>query len=93
MEKNKVISKVAEVLGIAVLIGGIMLSVGRMWVNDIVEQRLVEIAEDPGSHPAVVENKTKLATLEAGQVRIETKVDLFSNRFLLYLERQAEQQD
>lgn len=64
---------------------------GSYWINTEVERRMGELADDPGNHPTVVANSTKLETLEAGQVRIEEKVDAFSGKFLEYLERQAGQ--
>lgn len=69
----------------------IFATAGSYWINTEVERRMGELADDPGSHPTVVANTTKLETLEAGQVRIEEKVDAFSGKFLEYLERQAGQ--
>lgn len=66
-------------------------TVGSYWINTEVERRMKEIAEDPASHPVVVELKTTQGALKEGQVRIETKVDAFSSKFLEYLERQAEE--
>lgn len=69
----------------------VLATVGSYWINTEVERRMGELADDPGAHPTVVANTTKLETLEAGQVRIENKVDAFSSEFLRYLERQAGQ--
>jgi hypothetical protein len=69
----------------------IFATAGSYWINTEVERRMGELADDPGSHPTVVANTTKLETLEAGQERIEDKVDAFSSKFLEYLERQAGQ--
>jgi hypothetical protein len=78
--------KIAEWVGIAVAFGVI----GSWWINTEVERRMNELAQDPSTHPTIVTATTKLETLEAGQVRIETKVDAFASQFLQYLERQAE---
>lgn len=63
--------------------------VSSYWINTEVERRMGELETNPGDHPTVVANTTKLATIEAGQTRIETKVDAFSGKFLEYLERQS----
>ena len=78
--------KVAEWVGIAVAFG----VVGSWWINTEVERRMNELAQDPSTHPTIVSATTKLEGLEAGQVRIEKKVDAFAGQFLSYLERQAE---
>lgn len=64
-------------------------TVGTYWINTEVERRMVELAEDPASHPVVVELKTTQMNLKDGQKRIETKVDAFSQEFLKFLERQS----
>ena len=84
---KSLIKKVGEYLALLAVLG----TVGTYWINTEVERRMGELADDPGSHPTVVANSTKLETLEAGQVRIEEKVDAFSGKFLEYLERQAGQ--
>lgn len=68
---------------------GVIATMGTYWIDAEVERRMNELASDPGKSPAVVANTTKLETLEAGQARIESKVDAFSQSFLAYLERQS----
>jgi hypothetical protein len=80
-----VAKKAGEYLAFAAVFG----TIGTYWLNTEVERRMGELAANPGDHPTVVANTTKLNTLEAGQTRIETKVDAFSSKFLEYLERQA----
>jgi hypothetical protein len=65
-------------------------TIGSYWINTEVERRMGELAPDPGAHPVVVTNTTRLDGLEAGQERIEGKVDAFSREFLKYLERQSQ---
>jgi len=79
--------KIGEYLAFLAVFG----TVGSYWINTEVERRMGELAPDAGVHPTVVANSTKLETLEAGQERIEEKVDAFSGKFLEYLERQAGQ--
>lgn len=69
----------------------IFATAGSYWINTEVERRMSELATDPGEHPAVVELRTETDNIKQGQVRIETKVDAFSSKFLEYLERQAGQ--
>lgn len=78
--------KLAEYVAFLAVFG----TVGSYWINTEVERRMGELEANPGNHPVVVANTTKLGTLEAGQARIETKVDTFSQKFLEYLERQAQ---
>jgi hypothetical protein len=79
--------KLGEYMALIAVFG----TVGTYWINTEVERRMGELAPDAGVHPTVVSNSTKLETLEAGQERIEDKVDAFSTKFLEYLERQAGQ--
>lgn len=78
--------KVAEWIGLLVAFG----VVGSWWVNTEVERRMKELAQDPSSHPTIVEQQTRLSNIERSQERIENKVDAFATQFLSYLERQAE---
>lgn len=59
------------------------------WINTEVERRMNELAIDPAAAPAVVTLVAEVENLEAGQVRIEGKVDTFSREFLAYLQREA----
>lgn len=77
--------KLGEYAALLVIIG----TVGSLWIDREVERRMGELSSDPSSSPAVVANTTKLQSLEAGQQRIEGKVDTFSSKFLEYLEREA----
>lgn len=88
MEINlgKVAAKVGE---IGAILGAVAV-IGSMWIDREVERRMNELAVDPSAAPAVVANTTKLESLEVGQHRIEGKVDAFSQKFLEYLERQAQ---
>lgn len=79
----------AKKIGEYVVFAAVFGTVGTYWINTEVERRMDELAIDPAAAPAVVANTTKLGTLEAGQTRIETKVDAFSQKFLEYLERQS----
>jgi hypothetical protein len=63
---------------------------GSYWIDSEVERRMKELAKDPSVHPVIVEMRTRQEGFEEGQRRIETKVDLFSDNFLRYLERQAQ---
>lgn len=85
MNLKDILKKLAEWVGLL----GAMAIIGSLWINTEVERRMGELAKDPANAPAVVEIATKVDGLEAGQVRIETKVDAFSGKFLDYLERQA----
>jgi hypothetical protein len=82
----KIATKAGELVAIAAVLG----FVGSLWIDSEVERRMNELAIDPASAPAVVANTTKLESLENGQARIEGKVDAFSDKFLAYLERQAQ---
>jgi len=86
LDLKKIVPKVIEYAAFFAVIA----TVGTYWINTEVERRMNELAIDPSAAPAVVENKTKLASLEVGQARIEGKVDAFSTKFLEYLERQAQ---
>lgn len=84
------IIKVGKKIGEYVALLAVLGTVGTYWINTEVERRMNELAQDPSTHPTIVQNTTKLESLEAGQVRIETKLDAFAGQFLGYLERQAE---
>lgn len=71
-------------------VAGVLAVAGSYWINTEVERRMKELASNPADAPEVVAISTKVEGLEAGQARIETKVDAFSSQFLAYLERQAE---
>ena len=86
MELKKILLKGGEWIGLLVVFGGL----GSLWINTEVERRMGELATDPANAPAVVANTTKLESIEAGQIRIERKVDAFSTKFMEYLERQAQ---
>jgi len=85
MTPKELLRKLGETLAMLAVLG----TVGTYWINTEVERRMGELASDPGKNPAVVANTVKLENLEDGQVRIEAKVDKFSDKFLEYLERQA----
>ena len=78
-------AKTAEYVAFLAVFG----TVGTYWINTEVERRMVELAEDPASHPVVVELKTTQSSLKEGQRRIEGKVDAFSQEFIKFLERQS----
>lgn len=79
-------TKVAEYAAFAAVFG----TVGSYWINTEVERRMGELAQDPSSHPAVVQLQTEMVHVKESQERIELKVDMFSNKFLEYLERQSQ---
>ncbi len=81
----KWVQKIVEWVALLAVFG----TAGSLWINTEVERRMGELAVSPADHPKVVENSTKLESLGDGQVRIERKVDAFSEKFLEYLERQA----
>jgi len=73
---------------------------GSLWINTEVERRMNELATDPATAPVVVTLQADMQNVKAGQTRIETtmnarfdasdrKLDMFSQKFLEYLERQA----
>lgn len=86
MELKKILMKAGEWIALVAVFG----TVGSWWINTEVERRMNELAIDPAAAPAVVTLQTEVANIEASQVRIENKVDKFSESFLAYLERQAE---
>lgn len=85
MEPKAIAKKLVEYAAVTAVLG----TMGTYWINTEVERRMNELASDPSTSPVVVANSTKLASLEQGQIRIEAKVDKFSEKFLEYLERQA----
>lgn len=87
MEVNisKIAAKVGEIVAIVAAVG----VVGSMWIDREVERRMNELAVDPAAAPAVVALKTDMQNVKNSQQRIEGKVDAFSQRFLEYLEREA----
>jgi hypothetical protein len=82
---KRVSAKAAEYIAFLAVFG----TVGTYWINTEVERRMLELAEDPATHPVVVELKTTQNNLAVGQQRIEGKVDAFSQEFLKFLERQS----
>ncbi len=86
MELSIVGKKVAEWAALFAIIA----TVGSYWINTEVERRMGELATDPADAPVVVTLQTEVANIEASQIRIEAKVDAFSQKFLEYLERQAQ---
>lgn len=86
MNPKDVLKKFGEWVALLAVLG----TVGSYWINTEVERRMNELASDPGKHPSVVANSTRLEALENGQARIEGKVDRFSDKFLEYLERQSQ---
>lgn len=89
MTNDKIIAfgkKVVEYVAIGAAFG----TIGSYWINTEVERRMNELAQDPATHPTIVEQRTRLAGIEKSQDRIEQKVDAFATQFLAYLERQAE---
>ena len=86
MELSKIAAKVGEVAAILTVVA----VVASLYIDREVERRMNELAIDPSSAPAVVTLQAEVANIEASQIRIESKVDKFSESFLAYLERQAE---
>lgn len=86
MELSNVGKKAAEWAALFAIIA----TVGSYWINTEVERRMNELATDPALSPVVVTLQTEVANIEASQVRIEAKVDAFSESFMAYLQRQAE---
>lgn len=78
--------KIAEWGAFAAVFG----TIGSYWINTEVERRMDELATDPSKHPAVVTLQTEMVGVKESQARIETKVDMFSTKFLEYLERQSQ---
>lgn len=87
MTPKEIGMKVVEWAAVVAVLG----TVGSYWINTEVERRMNELAIDPSAAPAVVTLQAEVANIEASQVRIENKVDAFSDRFLAYLERQSRQ--
>lgn len=88
MEIADIAKKLGEWAALLAVVG----VVGSLWIDSEVERRMNELVPPPpdaAKSPAVVANTTKLQSLEAGQKRIEGKVDAFSGKFLEYLEREA----
>ena len=79
-------TKAGEIAAIAVVLGFI----GTLWINGAVEERMKELVPEASQDPVVVANQTDIENLEAGQKRIENKVDAFSSEFLAYLARQSQ---
>ena len=84
-------------------VGGLLAILGTMiwgvpyYIDSAVEDRLNELAEGKEKAPVIVALEQKdaviteqLENIEGSQVRIENKVDAFSQSFLAYLERQAQ---
>ena len=86
MEVKQVSKKLGEWVALLTIIG----VVGSLWIDREVERRMKELATDPADTPVVVTLQAEVANIEASQVRIEAKVDAFSQKFLEYLERQAQ---
>lgn len=67
--------------------------IGSLWIDREVERRMNELAIDPSAAPAVVTLQADVANIKethgAQLDRVETKVDAFSERFMAYLEREA----
>ena len=71
-------------------LAGIILGGVPYYINTEVERRMNELAIDPSAAPAVVTLQADMSNVKESQVRIEGKVDKFSESFLAYLERQAD---
>ena len=84
---KKALAKAGELVAMLAAVGVF----GTLWINTEVERRMKELAIDPANAPAVVILQTEVENIEASQIRIESKVDAFSQKFLEYLERQARQ--
>jgi hypothetical protein len=87
---KKVGEYVALLTGVAVI--------GSLWINTEVERRMIELTQDPGVHPVIVELKAESANaskererIEATQIRMEGKLDAFSSELITFLRKQAEQ--
>ena len=82
---KKVLTKGGEWIALIVVFGGI----GTFWINTEVERRMSELMPTIGDDPAVVEAVADIENIEATMLRVETKVDAFSNKFITYLEQQT----
>ncbi len=93
MEVRTVVLKAAEYVGALVVLGTVFLTIGSMWIDREVERRMNELAIDPSASPAVVTLQADVANIKethgAALNRVETKVDAFSDRFIAYLEAEA----
>jgi len=78
--------KCGEIAAIVVILG----AVGSLWIDREVERRMSELATKPADIPEIVVLTTKMESVEAAIVRVEGKVDTFSQSFMEYLQRQAE---
>jgi hypothetical protein len=84
---SKIASKLGELAAILAVVG----VAATYWINTEVERRMNELAVDPAASPVVVELVTEVDNIEATVDRVEDKVDAFSQKFIEYLERQANQ--
>ena len=82
---KKWLFKAGEWVGLFVTFGVI----GSLWINTEVERRMGELLPEVSDDPAVVQLVTEMENVETTLARVETKVDAFSDKFLAYLERQA----
>ena len=83
---KKAFVKGGEYVGLLVTFG----IIGSLWINTEVERRMNELATDPANSPVVVTLQADVGNIKSSQVRIEAKVDAFSESFMAYLQRQAE---
>ena len=83
---KSILAKGGEWLGLLVVFGGL----GSLWINTEVERRMVELMPVIAEEPVVVKLVTDVENTEQTVLRIEIKVDAFSEKFIAYLERQAE---
>jgi len=78
--------KAGELTAITVVLAVI----GSLWIDREVERRMDELATDPADIPEIVALTTQMKNVEAAIVRVEGKVDTFSQSFMEYLQRLAE---
>lgn len=83
------LKKAGEWVALLVVFGGL----GSLWINTEVERRMKELLPVVADDPVVVQLVTNDAHTTAAIIRIESKVDAFSNKFIAYLERQAQVND
>ena len=83
---KKGLTKAGEWIGLVAVFG----VAGSYWINTEVERRMNELLPEVNEDPAVVELVTEMDNVEETLARGETKVDAFSDKFLAYLERQAD---
>lgn len=83
---KKVLKKGGEWIALIAAFGVL----GTYWINTEVERRMTELLPAIADDPIVVEAVTDIENIEASILRVETKVDAFSNRFIAYLERQTQ---